>query len=169
MGTYTHTHTNQGVVSVWLQAPLQPEVGATTVASWCRSLSMISNNRRDSLIMAGGALDYSTTARPLRGGKGEGETTTGECSSSSTVSLSIYWNQKQTNRGYSCTRQLTCFTKGFSERVCECHNLVRTCTGCMFWGKCRNKVWLLPSPTTARGVLGNLARDAVRPASSPCV
>ena len=61
---------------------------------------------------------------------------------------------------FSCTRHLTCSTVGPSARECEYRNAGRQCTGCYCWGRCKNKGRLMPPPTTARGLLGNLPRGA---------
>ena len=66
----------------------------------------------------------------------------------------------------SCTRHSTCSTAGLSARVCECQNAGRKCTGCYYWGQCKNQGRLMPSPTTVRGLLGHFLRGADPPATN---
>ena len=74
-------------------------------------------------------------------------------------------SQETVERCYSCTHHSTCSTSGLSARACECRNAGRQCTGCYCWGRCKNRVRLLPSPTTTRGLLGHFTRGVDPPAN----
>ena len=119
--------------------------------------------------MAGGVSRYSMAAGPSRGRKRKGETPTGEFGTGSTVSRSSRRAQEMVERCCSCTRHSTCSTTGPSARACKCRNAGRKCTGCYFWGKCKNKCRLIPSPTTTRGLFGIFPRGADPPANNPRV
>ena len=105
--------------------------------------------------------------RPSGGQKRKRETPMGEFGTISTVSCSSRQDREMVKRCCSCTPHLTCSTTGPSARACKCCNTGRQCTGCYYWGKCRNKGRLMPSPTTARGLLGNFPRGADPPANDP--
>ena len=115
--------------------------------------------------MAGGVLRYLMAARPSGGQKGKGETPTGEFGIGSTVSHSSRQVRELVVRCCSCTRHSTCSTTGLSDCACKCRNAGQQCTGCYCWGKCRNKEWLMPSPTTTPGLLGIFPRGADLPAT----
>ena len=119
--------------------------------------------------MAGGVLRLSTAAGPPGGQKSKEETPTGEFGTSSIVSRSRRWARKMVEQCCSCTRHSTCSTTGPSARACEFRNAGRQCTGCYFWGKCHNKGRLMPSSTTARGLLGHFPQGADPPAIDPRV
>ena len=68
----------------------------------------------------------------------------------------------------SCTWHSTCSTTGPSVRACKCRNAGRQCTGCYCWDKLRNKGRLMPSPTTARGLLRHSSRGADPPTNNRC-
>ena len=68
----------------------------------------------------------------------------------------------------SCIWHSACFTTGLSARACKFRNAGRQCTGCYCWGRCKNRGRLMPSPTTARGLLGHLPRGTDPPATKQC-
>ena len=70
---------------------------------------------------------------------------------------------KPVKQCFSCTQHLTCSTTGPSTRVCKCCNSGWQCTGCYCWGRCNNRGWLMPSPTTARSLPGHFLRIADLP------
>ena len=120
--------------------------------------------------MACSVSGYSTAAGSLGGRKRKVETPTGLVGIDSTVSRpSSRRVREPVKRCCTCTRHLTCFTMGSSARACKCRNAGRKCTGCYCWGWCKNQGWLMPSPTTARGLLGDFPRSADPPAADQIV
>ena len=115
--------------------------------------------------MAGGVLILLTAAGPSGGQKSKVETTTGGFGTSSTVSRPSRRAREIVERCCSCTRHSTCSTTRPSARACECQKAGRQCTGCYFWGKCRNKGPLMPSRTTAQGLLGHFPWGADPPSN----
>ena len=65
----------------------------------------------------------------------------------------------------SFSRQFTCSTAGLSAGACECRNAGWKCTGCYCWDRCKNRGRIMPSPTTARGLLGHFLCGADPPAT----
>ena len=65
----------------------------------------------------------------------------------------------------SCTRHSTCSTAGPSACACKCRNAGQQCNRCYCWGRCKNRGRLVPSPTTARVLLGHFPRGADPPAT----
>ena len=92
-----------------------------------------------------------------------GETPMGVGTISTVSFLSIRSDQEQVERCCSCIRHYTCSTLVPSDWVCECHSAGRHYTGCYSWSKCKNKGRLIPSPTTARSLLGNFPREVEPP------
>ena len=90
-----------------------------------------------------------------------------EFGTGSTVSRPSRQVQELVNRCCSCTWHLTCSTTGPSTHVCECRNAGQQGKGCYCWGKCRNKGWVMPSPTIAQGLLGIFPQGADLPVTNP--
>ena len=72
---------------------------------------------------------------------------------------------KPVGRCCSYTSNSTCSTMGPSVRLCECRNARQQCTVCYCWGPCKKSGWLVPSLTTARGLLGHFPHGADPPAT----
>ena len=97
----------------------------------------------------------------------EGRNSHGGFGIGSTVSrLSIRRVRELVEWCCSCTRHSTCSTTGPSARACKCWNTGRQCNGCYYWGRCKNRVRLMPPPTTAMVPLGNFPRGADPPTSN---
>ena len=119
--------------------------------------------------MDGGVSVYLTAAGSSGGRKWKGETPTGEFGIVSTVSfLSVRRVCEMVKWCCSCTPHSTCSTKGLYTRVCECWNNGQNCMGCYCWGRCKNKGRLMPSPTTARVLLGHFPHGTDPPAVDQC-
>ena len=105
--------------------------------------------------MAGGVSGFLMEAGPSRGRKNKEETPTEGFGIFSMVSRpSSRQVREPIERCCSCTRHLTCSTTGPSAQAYKCCNAGRPCTGCYFWGRCKNRGQLMPSLATARGLLG---------------
>ena len=119
--------------------------------------------------MDAGVSGYPTAARSSGGRKSKGETPTGGGGIGYTLSRpSSRQVREMVRRCCSCPRHSTCSTTVLSARACECPNAGRQCTGCYFWGRCKNRGRLMPSPTTARGLLGCFPRGADPPSNYQC-
>ena len=101
----------------------------------------------------------------MRRAKEEGRNSYGGFSTSSTVSQPSQQARDMGERCCSCTRNSTCSTTGPSARACKFRNSGRQCTGCHYWGKFWNKRRIMPSPATARVLLGKFPRVADPPAN----
>ena len=114
--------------------------------------------------MDGIVSDYSTAAGSSGGQKRKGVTPMRVSDTISMVSQpAIYRSQEQVKRCCSCTSHSTCSTKETPEWACGCLKAGRYFTGYYCWNKCRNKGWLMPSPATARGLLGHFVCSADSP------
>ena len=114
--------------------------------------------------MAGGVLGYLTAAGSSGGQKWKGETPTGGFGIGSTVSRPYSIRVcEPVKRCCSCTRHPACSTTGPSAQACKFRNAGRHCTGCYCWGRCKNRVRLMPSPPEARRLLGHFLRSAYPP------
>ena len=133
------------------------------VSSRCKIHAEISYWSRDGRAIAGGVSGYSTAARPSGGRKRKGENPTGEFSTGYTVSCSSRQVRELVKWCCSCTRHLICSTTVPSDRACKFRTASQQCMGRYCWGKCRNKGRLMPSPITARGLLGIFPRGADPP------
>ena len=130
----------------------------------CESPAAISDRGRDGQAVAGGVSGYSMAAGPSGGRKRKGETPMEGFGIGSTVSRSTSRRIRElVKRCCSCTRHSTCSTTGPSACACECHNAGRRYSGCYCWGRCKNRGRLMPSPTTARDLLGHFPRGADPP------
>ena len=118
--------------------------------------------------MAGGVSRSAKAAGPLGGRKRKGETPTVGFGIIVTVIRPSRRAREMVERCCSWTRHLTCSTTGMSARACKCRNAGRLCTGCYFWGRCKNRGRLLPSHTTTRGLLGHVPRGADPHANNRC-
>ena len=79
--------------------------------------------------MDGGVSDYLTAAILSRGGKRKGGNPTGDGGNSSMVScMSLYWAQEEVKMCCSCSRYLTCFSKGLFKPAFECQKIGWHCT-----------------------------------------
>ena len=106
-------------------------------------------------------------SRAIGRAKKGGRNSYGEFGTGSTLSCSSRRVQELVEWCCSCTQNSTCSTTVLSTRSCECRNAGWQCTGCYFWGKCKNKGRLMPSPTTMRGLLGIFPRGADPRATNP--
>ena len=137
------------------------------VNSRCKIPTAISGWSRDVRAIAGGVPGYSMAARPLGGQKRKGETPTEGFGIGSTVSCPTSRRVRElVKRCCGCTRHSTCSTAGPSACACKCCTAVQQCTGCYWWGRCKNRGRLMPSPTTERGLLGIFPRGADPPATN---
>ena len=116
--------------------------------------------------MSGSVPFYSTADGSSGGLKTEWRNSYGGVGIFSTVSSPSSRRVREPIKQFcSCTHHSICSTAGPSSQACKCRNSGRHCTGCYLCGRCKNRGRIMPSPTTARGLLGHFLRGVDPPAT----